>query len=218
MNILDVVGPIMIGPSSSHTAGVVRIGQITNKILGGIPDKIEIIFYGSFSKTYMGHGSDRAIIGGLLGFDPWNENIKEALSIARDKNIDFTFKTSDTPTEHPNTICINAWKYNTLTSVTAISVGGGSVVVKNINGLAVEINCERNTILINHMDHKGVIMEVSKLLFNNNINIATMNVFREEKKGKAIMVIEIDEEISSDILSLISKVNFILKSILIPSN
>lgn len=217
MNILDIVGPIMIGPSSSHTAGVVRIGQIANKICGGVPDLVNITFYGSFSKTFKGHGSDRAIIGGLLGFNPWDENIKNSLLIAKDKHLKYTFLISDDETYHPNTIKLEINRNNILTEIIGISVGGGNIEIKNINGLEVEINCDKNTILINHLDYKGVVMEVSKILYEKNINIATMNVFRKEKKGQAIMVIEVDEEISIEVLKILSNINFIKKSILIPS-
>lgn len=217
MNILDIVGPIMIGPSSSHTAGVVRIGQITNKICGGIPCSATITFYGSFSKTYRGHGSDRAIIGGLLGFNPWDENIRNSLNIANDRGLDYSFLTSNIITSHPNTIKLEVFRDDIITTIIGVSIGGGNILIKNINGLDLEINCDKNTVLINHFDHKGVVMEVSKVLFDNNINIATMNVYREEKKGKAIMVIEIDEDISTEIIYILSRQKFVNKSILIPS-
>ncbi|MFV0503295.1 MAG: L-serine ammonia-lyase, iron-sulfur-dependent subunit beta [Lachnospirales bacterium] len=217
MNIFDIVGPIMIGPSSSHTAGVVRIGQVINRVCGGIPESVNITFYGSFSKTYKGHGSDRAILGGLLGFNTWDENIKFAFDVAKIKNMNFQFNTSNENKEHPNTIKILAIKNGITTEIIGVSVGGGNILIKNINGLKVEINCEKNTILINHLDYKGVVMKVSKILFENNINIATMNVFREEKRGKAIMVIEVDESINEHILEILLGVEFIEKSILIPS-
>ncbi|MFV0503100.1 MAG: L-serine ammonia-lyase, iron-sulfur-dependent subunit beta [Lachnospirales bacterium] len=212
MNIFDIVGPIMIGPSSSHTAGVVRIGQICNKIFGKA-DKYEIIFYESFAKTYNGHGSDKAIIGGLLNMNPWDDNLPKALEIAKKKNMNYTMSTSTDKSEHPNAVLVKANN----TSVLGFSVGGGNILIKKINDVNVEIDGKYDTIFINHIDEPGVIHEVTEVLYKYAINIANMKVYRSEKGGNAIMIIEIDGTINPNVTQELNSKCKINKSTIIPS-
>ncbi len=196
MNIYDIIGPIMIGPSSSHTAGVVRIGLLSNRILNCVPKKVTIVWYGSFAKTYVGHGSDKAIIAGLLGMTTDDENIRNSLELAKEAGMEFEFKTSNEEKSHPNTLKIIG--INDLGEervLMASSLGGGSAVITKIDDIDVVINGSYDTIFVRHKDERGVVKDVTNVLYEHNINIATFTVNRSERSGDAIMLIEIDDEL-----------------------
>ncbi len=208
MNIFDVVGPIMIGPSSSHTAGVVKIGNICKKILGHTPAEVDITFYGSFADTYIGHGTDKAIIGGLLGYSPSDKRIRTSLEDAKKGNYNFKIITKDKKTRHPNTVKIEAIGLDgNTTSILAESIGGGTILVRKINGMDVELNGELNTILLQYDDKPGMIYQISKVLLEHNINIATLNCYRSNKGGVAILSIEIDGVINNYIKNIINNID-----------
>ncbi len=216
MNISDIIGPIMIGPSSSHTAGVVKIGLLANRIFNCIPTNVTIVWYGSFAKTYVGHGSDKAIIAGLLGMNPCDENIRNSLEIAKDFGLNFSFKTAENDGYHPNTLKIIATiSDGSQKEILASSLGGGSAVIKKINDVDVVLDGSYDTIIIQHTDKKGVIKEVSDILYECNINIATMRVIRSEKSGSATMLIEIDDTIQKDSLLKLSSLPNISKASII---
>lgn len=207
MSIFDVIGPVMIGPSSSHTAGVVRIGNITSKILGVIPKQAVITFYGSFAQTYVGHGSDKAIIAGLLGYSTDDIRIREVLEKSLNEGYDFTILKSNKKTRHPNTVQIEALDSSLEhTKIIAESLGGGSISIRKINDLKVELTGKLNTIVLNYVDKPGVVKDVSGILLKENVNIATMRVIRTNKGGDAIMLLEVDslitESLKKEILTL----------------
>ncbi len=207
MNIFDIIGPVMVGPSSSHTAGVVRIGNVVHNMLGGVPVSATVKFHGSFAATYKGHGSDKAIVGGLLGFQPQDERLKSSLSLAEEKGIAITFEPVDLPNAHPNTLVVEATGASgEPLSVLAESVGGGNIMVRQINGTEVSFNGQYDTLVIHHEDTPGAIALVSGVLAKKGINIANMKVYRSRKSGPAIMVIETDgtlkKSLTSDVLAL----------------
>jgi len=203
----DILGPVMVGPSSSHTAGAVRLGRLARAISGGLPQEVEILLHGSFSQTYRGHGTDLALIGGLLGFNTDDVRIRDSFAIAREKGLKFRL----VPTHlgegfHPNTVkfIITAGDAEKL-SVTGASVGGGNVVVTHINDNEIEIKGDLPTLITTHHDIPGVISKVSGVLAEHKINIAFMRVFRKEKRKLAHMVVETDEKVAAEVIEEILK-------------
>ena len=196
MNVFDIIGPVMVGPSSSHTAGAVRIGRIARELLGEQPVKISVLLYGSFARTYKGHGTDRALIAGLMGMHPHDERIPKSLHLAREANIAFSFdSTIDTP-PHPNTALITVWADSGKCMVVqGSSTGGGDILITKINGMDVSFTGQCHTMIISHTDSPGAIAAVTNLLAHHGINIGNMKVYRSAKGGDAIMVIETDQEI-----------------------
>ena len=210
MNVFDIIGPVMVGPSSSHTAGAARIGKIARNLLGKEPVEAIIELHGSFAQTYKGHGTDRAIIGGLLGFEPDDLRIRDSLDIAAEKGLVYTIKRVTLKDAHPNAARITVSDYSgRRVVVTAASVGGGNVVVKDINGLEVDFTGRSHTIVIPHRDAPGVVAAVTGLLSSNDINIGKMKVYRKRRGGDAIMVIEVDQEIHQAIADKLSELSYI---------
>jgi len=195
IGLFDVLGPITVGPSSSHTAGAVRIGQIARLLAGGDVRRAEVTFYGSFAETYLGHGTDKAVVGGLLGFDSFNEQVRDSLSIAPLRGMEVTLKVSDTPTPHPNTVHIEAYSKNSSVSLTGISVGGGMIRITEIEGQKVDIGCTGHTLIVFNRDLAGVVADVTGLLASLDINIATLSLCRARRGSDAIMVLETDQDI-----------------------
>jgi L-serine dehydratase len=208
--VFDILGPIMIGPSSSHTAGAARLGKIAKQIVGN-DNFYKVIFYlhGSFGKTYEGHGTDKALVAGILGMEPSDENLRNSFEIAKSKNIEFKFIESDLGYEHPNTVKI-VFKFEKDEDIyiTGSSVGGGSILITDINGNKVEFSGDYPTMLIKYIDQKGIISRISSILSLNEINIATMKVIRES--NIATMVIETDSDINENIIEEIDRLDEIL--------
>ena len=193
MHVFDIIGPVMIGPSSSHTAGAARIGRVARRLLGEAPVSADVGLYGSFASTYRGHGTDRAIAAGLQDMGVDDARIRDALLLAEEAGIRIEFHPVDLKEAHPNTAVIRAEGPTRSVTVEAASVGGGSIRVKKLNGLPVEFSGDANTIVIRHRDEPGVIAQVSGLLAGQGVNIATMQVFRSGFRGDAVMVLEVDE-------------------------
>jgi len=193
MQLFDIIGPVMIGPSSSHTAGAARIGRITRMLLDEEVRHANIRFHGSFAKTYQGHGADRAVIGGLLGLDVDDQRLRTSKKLAAEQGMTYEISTVQLRDAHPNTVIIEATGVSgRQISVEAASVGGGSVRVKYLNGMEVGFSGDRTTLVIQHRDTPGAIAKVSRLLAASRTNIATMQVFREEAGGRAVMALELD--------------------------
>jgi L-serine dehydratase len=200
VNVLDIIGPVMIGPSSSHTAGAVRIGAIARELLGVEPVRAEISFYGSFSKTYKGHGTDKAIIGGLLGMSTDNAALKNSMQLAAQRGLCYKFNMLEEKSEHPNAALIEAEGIaGEKVSVLGFSVGGGNVLIKKLNGIDVEFSGRFNTLIIPHLDLPGTIAAITGILGNRDINIAFMRVYRSKHRGESIMIIETDQRICEEI-------------------
>jgi len=199
--VFDIVGPIMIGPSSSHTAGAARLGLMAGKILGEPVAKAEILLHGSFARTYRGHGTDKALIGGLLGFSPEDERIRNALEIAKERGLEYSFAPIDLGDAHPNTAMfvmtgVNGRKI----TVGGASIGGGNIEVRNIDTFQIALSGQYPSLIIVHTDKPGVIREISDVLAKHNVNIAFMRVFRRNRGQQAMMIIETDEELTEDII------------------
>lgn len=195
MNVFDIIGPVMIGPSSSHTAGAVRIGRVVNKVLDGAsPERVEITLSGSFAETYKGHGTDRALLAGIMGFHSYSPEIREALNIAKERGIEYTFLCENIRDSHPNTARIRFFAGGEEGVVQGSSVGGGNIIVDMINGMKVSFTGENNTLLVMHEDRPGVISSVTNLMHYRyaDLNIANFRLSRQKKGGAAIMIIEID--------------------------
>ena len=193
MNLFDIIGPGMIGPSSSHTAGAARIGRVARQLLGEPPVKAVVSFHGSFEKTYRGHGTDRAVVGGLLDMAVDDERLRRSLHIAKEQGLEVTFRAVHLRDAHPNTVVVEAvGESGRRVRVQAASIGGGSIRVQYLDGLEVGFSGEKITLVIRHTDAPGAIAMVTRLLSEAGINIATMRVFRHEVGGKACMAIELD--------------------------
>lgn len=194
-SIFDILGPVMVGPSSSHTAGAVNIGRVARQVLGSEPTKADITLYGSFSKTYQGHGTDRAIVGGILGMSTDDPRIKDSLKIADDQKITIKFTLEEEHPYHPNTAKINVYSDENIVEIIGVSIGGGRILIKEIGGFHVNISGEYHTLVCSYDEQKGVIAQITAILADKNINIAFMNVSRNQKRDKALMIIEADHAI-----------------------
>ncbi len=210
--VFDIIGPVMIGPSSSHTAGAARIGRVARTLLGKQPKWVEISFYGSFAKTYKGHGTDVALVGGLLDFDTFDQRIKDSLKIAEDLGVEIKIQEEDAVPEHPNTakIRLGTCEEDTLELV-GISIGGGKIEIVELNGFLLRLSGNHPAILVVHDDRYGVIAAVSNVLAKHEINIGHMEVSRKEKGKEALMVIEIDQNVDDILLAEVASLPNICK-------
>ena len=205
--VFDILGPIMIGPSSSHTAGAARLAKIAAIVSGGKIKKVEFLLHGSFAQTYKGHGTDKALVAGILNMDPWDEDLKRSFDIAAENGIEVKFTETDLGDVHPNTVKFVITKEDgNITEVTGSSIGGGNILVFNIDGQNVEFTGERPTILTQHKDLPGVISKISSILFEENINIANMRVYRNEKGKMATMALETDSLILENVMNKIKNI------------
>jgi L-serine dehydratase len=194
VSILDIIGPVMVGPSSSHTAGACRLGLLARCLVGGTPQKALIELHGSFARTGEGHGTDKAIVGGLMGFRPDDERLREALDIMEREGLDYAFeKTTIADDAHPNTVRITLERGDRSAMMTGASLGAGRVLVHDIDGYPVEITGNLHTIAIVAEDVKGSIANIAGILAANDVNIATLRLTRKHRGGDAFMVIETDE-------------------------
>ena len=193
-SIFDLVGPIIIGPSSSHTAGCARLGYIAQKLLGGQPQQATITFYNSFAHTYQGHGSDRAVIGGLLNYQIDDLRIRNALQDTASRNLQYTFKTVGSAlNHHPNTLHFSLKGAEGATlSMLGVSTGGGKVCVQTVNGFDTNFSGALPTLIVFAQDVKGHIAFVTQLISHEGCNIATMTVARKGKNDATCLVIEMD--------------------------
>jgi L-serine dehydratase len=219
MNVFDIIGPIMIGPSSSHTAGAVRIGRVVNKLMDNqTPESLEIILSGSFAQTYRGHGTDRALLAGIMGFRSDSAEIRDALEIAKERGINYEFIKKDIPGAHPNTARITYTLADGSTgSAQAASVGGGNIRVDLINGMKVDFSGESNTLLVMHLDRPGVIAAVTTLMRWEyaDLNICNFHLSREQRGGNAIMTIEIDNMPPETLIEDVRKLDHVTNAMLI---
>lgn len=203
-SVFDIVGPRMTGPSSSHTAGAVRIAYIARRLIGEEISRVHFTLYGSFAETGRGHGTDKALIGGMLGFATDDERIRDAYEYAKEQGMQVEFTFSDEPAEHPNTVKIEATDVNDrVTEVVGRSIGGGNILITEINELAVELSGDYPTLIVRHQDAPGVIAVVSQVLAQLNINIAFMRVFRHGRGRDAYMCIETDTPVTKEMQGII---------------
>ncbi|WML49308.1 L-serine ammonia-lyase, iron-sulfur-dependent subunit beta [Neobacillus sp. PS3-34] len=210
-SVFDIIGPIMIGPSSSHTAGAARIGRVARSLFGREPKWANISFYGSFAKTYKGHGTDVAIIGGILDYDTHDERIIQAIDLAKERGMKIRFIEEDAITEHPNTARVFIGDEKGELELVGISIGGGKIEITELNGFELKLSGHHPAILVVHDDRFGAIAAVSNILAKYEINIGHMEVSRKEKGKLALMTIEVDQNIDDDVLHEIEKLQHILK-------
>lgn len=212
-SVFDIIGPIMIGPSSSHTAGAVRIGSIARSIFEDEIDEVDIHLFGSFAQTYKGHATDVALVGGLLGFETDDERIVNSLKLAENLGLKVNFIVENALVKHPNTTKLILKNNKSQMSIVAASVGGGSIEILELDGFKLCLKGENNALLIFHEDAFGTIADVTELLAKNSINICHMEVSRTEKGKTALMVIETDELVSPQLISMLNHKKHILKII-----
>ena len=218
IGIFDVLGPIMIGPSSSHTAGAARLGKIARTIVNKPIKDVTFLLHGSFKETYKGHGTDRALVAGILGMMPDDERLRDALLIAEKEGLEVHFLPADLGQVHPNTVKILMTDCDDINwEVLGSSIGGGLVEIYEINGNKVKITGEYPTIITCHDDIPGTVSKVSTLFYDNDINIAHLTLVRSQKGKDATMTFEVDNNVSEELIAAIKAVEGVNRVILINS-
>ena len=212
-----MIGPVMIGPSSSHTAGVVRIARASIKVLGTLPSRAEITFYNSFARTFEGHGSDKAIVAGLLDYKTDDKRIKNAFEHAKKAGLEYNFRSiGNASTFHPNTIKVNIEKEDKKIEVIGESKGGGVINIAEVDGFNANFSASMHTLIIKAEDTKGSIANIANILSNDDCNIATMSVSRKGKNDLAGLVIEMDSGLKDISLQYLKSLHWIHEVIYIP--
>lgn len=208
--VFDIIGPVMIGPSSSHTAGAARIGRVARTLFGEVPEKADLHFYGSFAKTYKGHGTDVAVIGGLLDYETNDERIRDAYRYAKEASMEVSIHEEGAIDHHPNTAKIKLYKGDRQFELVGVSIGGGKIEIIELNGFELRLSGNHPAILVVHQDRYGVIAAVSNLLAKYQMNIGHMEVSRKEKGEQALMVIEVDQNVDEFLVQSLSELPHIL--------
>ncbi|MGK7395910.1 MAG: L-serine ammonia-lyase, iron-sulfur-dependent subunit beta [Candidatus Cyclobacteriaceae bacterium M3_2C_046] len=217
-SIFDMIGPIMIGPSSSHTAGVVRIGRVAIRILGTAPEEAQITFYNSFARTYQGHGSDRAILAGLMDYKTDDIRIRDSFEYIKQKGIKYTFRSiGNAATMHPNTVKLFLKAGERQVEVIGESRGGGMINIAEINGFTANFSANLHTLIITADDTKGSIAFITDILNHDDCNIATMSVSRKGKHDLACQVIEMDSGLRPLTIEYLKSLNWIREVNYIPN-
>ncbi|WP_091544332.1 L-serine ammonia-lyase, iron-sulfur-dependent subunit beta [Alkaliphilus peptidifermentans] len=218
-SIFDIVGPNMIGPSSSHTAGACKLGKVAYKLAKGDIKKVVFMLHGSFAKTYRGHGTDKALLGGILGFDADDERIKYSFELAKKEELLFQFEEADLGDVHPNTVKILIEKNDGVKmAIIGSSIGGGNIKIIEIDGVELEFTGEYPTLIVPHRDMPGVIAKTTAILSQYEINIAFMRVYRYNKGNNAFMIIETDSPICTDVIGHIKSVDNVINAYLVTIN
>lgn len=194
----DIIGPVMAGPSSSHTAGAAKLGRLARRVWNDEVSKVDIYLRGSFAATYWGHGTDKALVGGLLGFLPHDERIKDALNIARERGMEYRFFAENIDGAHPNSVRFVLYGNDRTMEVVGASLGGGVVELQEIDGFRLSLKGDLAALVTFHVDRPGVLATVTGLLAKHDVNIATMHLYRQGRGGKAAMVIEIDGDLKQE--------------------
>ena len=197
MHVFDLIGPVMIGPSSSHTAGAVRLGHIAWKLLGEPAARADIQLSGSFATTYRGHGTDKALLAGIMGMETDDPRIRNSLALAKDSGLVYTFRTQNIPDSHPNTARITLEGIHGARAVIqGASTGGGNILITQINDMSVSFTGASNTLVVLHRDRPGTIAAVTNFIADSEVNIGNFRLSRPQKGGEAVMTIEVDGDIS----------------------
>ncbi|MGG3283460.1 L-serine ammonia-lyase, iron-sulfur-dependent subunit beta [Paenibacillus solani] len=202
-DVFSIIGPSMVGPSSSHTAGAVRIGRAARRIFGAFPDQAEIVFYGSFADTFRGHGTDLAVVGGLLDFATDDMRIRNSIELAEAAGMHLTFKTAQNVAFHPNTVELrlaSREREEREDRIVGASIGGGSVEMLQVNGFDVKFTTNYPVLLVFHDDTPGMVAHITRLLEGGGVNIAYMDVDRKGRGGDAITVVESDEAVPLELI------------------
>jgi L-serine dehydratase len=217
VSLLDIIGPVMVGPSSSHTAGACRLGLLARGLVGGTPQRARVELHGSFARTGEGHGTDKAIVGGLMGFRPDDERIRNALEIGEREGLQYVFEKTKLGEEdkvHPNSVRITAERGDRRSVMLGSSLGAGRILVTEIDGFPVEVSGSYHTMVLVAEDVRGSIARIAGILAEDGLNIATLRLTRKERGGDAFMVIELDEapdENASDDIRALSWVRWVAR-------
>lgn len=205
ISVFDVLGPNMIGPSSSHTAGAAIIAYLAQKMIAPPLRRADFRLYGSFAKTYRGHGTDRALVGGILGFSADDERIRDSFALAKQQGLEFRFIPDETETDvHPNTVEIRMENAaGRIMTVRGESLGGGKVRIVGINGVKVDFTGEYNALIVVQRDKPGVVAHITKILSDRDVNIAFMRLFREQKGHTAYTIVESDQRLPEGVDALL---------------
>lgn len=207
IGIFDIIGPNMIGPSSSHTAGAVRIAQMAGGLIPGGAKKVEFTLYGSFAHTYRGHGTDRALLAGIMGFGTEDTRIRDSFAIAEERGLEYAFHVDTVTTGmHPNTVGILLTGIDgTTIHVTGVSVGGGNVRLKELDGVEIDLSGDYDTLVVKQYDKPGVVAYITRILSERGVNIAFMRLYRENRGKLAYTIVEVDHPISKETAAAIAE-------------
>lgn len=212
MNIFDIIGPVMVGPSSSHTAGAVKIGYVSRKLIGEDIAKAEILLYGSFLATGVGHGTQYALVAGLLGMLQDDIRIPESFNIAKEKGMEFSFGETDLKDFHPNSVQLNlTGKNGRYLEIVGESLGGSIINIASIDGLSANFSGDYPTLIVHNKDQPGHVAEVTSMLQHKSVNIAAMQLYRASRGGSAVMILECDQEIPRDSIKWLEKLEGVEK-------
>ena len=216
-SVFDIVGPNMIGPSSSHTAGAARLGKSASKIAGKPVKEVNFLLHGSFAETYKGHGTDKALVGGILGFNPDDARIKDSFELAKEQGVKFEFiKTDLGENVHPNTVKMEMiLEDGSKSSVMGASIGGGNIKLTEMDGLNLDFNGSKPAVILEIKDIPGAVSFVTGLLAHNNKNIATMSTNRPVGSKYTFVTIETDEALEQEILDQIGKFEVVAKAVVL---
>lgn len=219
ISIFDIIGPNMIGPSSSHTAGALRIAHLAGKLAPSKILSVTFTLYGSFAWTYKGHGTDRALVGGILGFLPDDERIRDSFEIAEKQGLEYKFIENTVEKElHPNTVDILLHcEQNTVISLRGESIGGGNALIRQLNGIDIALTGAYPTIIVHHKDQKGVLAYITTVCSGIDLNIAFMKVYRKAKGDSAYAIIEVDSDINPSITSVLQCHEAIIDATIVPA-
>jgi L-serine dehydratase len=210
VSLLDIIGPVMVGPSSSHTAGACRIGLLARGLVRGTPQSARVELHGSFARTGEGHGTDKAIAAGLLGFRPDDVRIRDALDIAEREGLSYRFeKTTLSDDSHPNTVRLSVTRGMETHVITASSIGAGRIVLSEIDGYPVEVNGNLHTIVVVAEDRPGSVARIAGILAEEKVNLATMRLTRLARGGDAFMVLECDDDASDHAIDAIEQLEWV---------
>lgn len=201
MQLFDIIGPVMVGPSSSHTAGAVKIGYVAHKLLSEPLLRAEILLHGSFEATGKGHGTDRALVAGLMGMRPDDARIPDSLKLAEEKGIEVKFGNISLREAHPNSVLLKLEGENRNLEIVGESLGGSIINIASIDGLSANFSGDYPTLIVHNIDHPGHVAEVTGMLSRQSVNIASMQLYREHRGGNAVMVLECDQEIPEKAIS-----------------
>lgn len=206
ISLFEVIGPNMVGPSSSHTAGAASMALLARKLFPGTIRQVQFTLYGSFARTYRGHGTDRALLGGIMGFETDDLRIRDSLELAKKAGIAYSFsKAEEEPDDiHPNTADMDIQGTNgERLFVRGVSLGGGKVKIVKLNQIEVDFTGEYSTLIVSQTDKPGIVAHITKILSEEGVNIAFMRLFREEKGAAAFTIVESDEKIPKEVLEKI---------------
>lgn len=217
--VFDILGPIMVGPSSSHTAGAARLGKVASIVVGEKIISVKFLLHGSFAKTYKGHGTDKALVAGILGMKPDDERLRASFLIAKEAGLNYEFIESDLGDYHPNTVkFIIEGESGRVSEVIGSSIGGGAIEIVEVNGETVAFTGAYPTLITYHKDKPGAVNKITNILYEHKINIAYMSVSRTQKGMDATMTLEIDDKVGENIIEEIEKIDEVNKVILININ